>query len=218
MKKMLSLIIAIAMVAMLATTAFASPKNEVTDYDGVIDVCDALRHPEKYSDVEVVTYNNRSEFLDAVFGDENLSDSQKAKIKEYVNSSPEPRAWTDMYLTFRVNVKVTSMYTVQLRFYTKCKALEGAPNPEEFVEVIDSSLKRDLNPNIVKQFKGRLVTHLETAKRLHWILDGDFFNDGTTTWTDGFKITIGESFVIDYTTQHSTDHYDAVNESDNIEI
>lgn len=218
MKKLLSLILIFAMVMMTTTAAFANPQNEAMDYDGSIDAFDVLQHPERYPDVEVITYDNRSEFLDAISSDENLSENRKAEIKEYINNTPESRAWVDQYLTFSVNQKITSSYTVQLRFYTKCRALDGAPNPDSFVEVLDASMKRDLKPTFIKQFEGRLFTHLESATKIHWILDGNFFDNGKTTWSDGFKISIGESFVIDYTTQYSTDFYDSVNEKGDIYI
>ena len=43
-----------------------------------------------------------------------------------------------------------------------------------------------------KQFSGSLYVNLEQADRIFYIINGDFFDNGTTTLSGGLNIGIGE--------------------------
>ena len=58
-----------------------------------------------------------------------------------------------------------------------------------------------------KQFGGTVYVHLEDANRIFYIVNGDFFNNGSTTWNAGVNIGVGRNASIKFGVTNTTSHY-----------
>ena len=108
------------------------------------------------------------------------------------------------------DVTVTSAYHCYPYFYVKWKFSDGSPSPLAMVEVKNANINREYN-GISKQFSGSLYYNLENGRRLYWDLNGDFYNNGTTTVTGGGKVEISESVTMNFSVSTSSSHYKCIN-------
>jgi hypothetical protein len=60
---------------------------------------------------------------------------------------------------------------------------------------------------ISKQFSGTLYYNMENCYTIYMILNGDFFNNGTTTFGTGVAIGVGESCTISFSVSYSSNWY-----------
>ncbi len=81
------------------------------------------------------------------------------------------------------------------------------------VEILNVGMDREYN-GITKQYGGTIYTILEDAGTIFWIVNGDFFNDGTTTVGGGVSIGIDEFATVNFEATYSTDHYGYCYEED----
>lgn len=108
-------------------------------------------------------------------------------------------AW---YRTFYVSVPVTSSYSVGINFY--CSTQEWG-NRIGITEVLNTSLNRSYN-GISKQFGGSVYTNLENANTIYYLVDGDFYNNGTISVNGSMTIEgTGKKFT--FGLSYSSNHY-----------
>lgn len=58
-----------------------------------------------------------------------------------------------------------------------------------------------------KQFSGNIYAKLESNDRIYYSIDGDFFNNGSTTTTGGFNIGVGESISLSFGSSTVSSHF-----------
>ncbi|MGO1469432.1 MAG: hypothetical protein ACTHW2_05360 [Tissierella sp.] len=203
MKKMLASLI-ICFCVLIFTNVdplYASDYKE----SNVIDVFDVIDNPEDYDDTKVIMHEDVFAYIEVLRNDPNINKETK---KELINSTLQDsrnKAVSYSYATITETVKVTSSYSCRPYFYTKFK-YSGSPNPSAMVQVDYADINRSWN-GISKIFGGNLHYKLETYKSLYWDLNGDFYNNGSTTVGTSFKIGIGESFALTFDAGYATDHY-----------
>ncbi|WP_427337682.1 hypothetical protein [Caloranaerobacter sp. DY30410] len=108
--------------------------------------------------------------------------------------------------TYRVissRFTVTSVYKPSLVFY--CETSEGG-SFWGIVKILYVGMNREYN-GIVKQFNGTVYSNLENAGRIFWIVNGDFYDKGTTTFSGGVDIGIGESATVKFNLSYSSNYY-----------
>jgi len=76
---------------------------------------------------------------------------------------------------------VTSAYKPTIKVY--CETAEGE-NDWEIVKVSNVGMNRTYN-NVSKEFNGDIYANLENSNTIYWIVNGDFYNNGTTIFSKG---------------------------------
>lgn len=107
------------------------------------------------------------------------------------------------YRTLSSQFTVTALYKPSVKFY--CKTSEGT-SAWGIVEIINAYMNREYD-GMSKQFEGELYVNLESAYQIHYIVNGDFYDNGTTTVTFGVPIPVGGGGVVTFGVTYSSNHY-----------
>ncbi|WP_300903037.1 hypothetical protein [uncultured Clostridium sp.] len=145
---------------------------------------------------KLLTYD---ELINEVIKNENLSVEEAKKflrINDMLRNG-------DYYRTYTYRVQVTSSYKPTIVFY--CKTSEWN-NYRGIISVLNTSLNRSYN-GVSKQFSGTLYTNLEDAETIYFELNGDFYDNGTTTFSGGTSIKVGEKTTINFGVNYATSHF-----------
>ncbi len=117
-----------------------------------------------------------------------------------LNATPSSYA---QYRTLGITVTVNSSYKVVISCY--CETSE-TPQYLGIIKILYTTLMRDYN-GLSKQFSGNLYMNLETAYRIYYSISGDFYNNGTTTFTGSVEVGLGEGSNISFSVSNSSNWY-----------
>lgn len=145
--------------------------------------------------------------------DENLASKEKDEMIEKVDVISKQKDAYDYWRIYDV-CQVTSSYTCRPYFYTYSEFATGG-YPARIIEVLNANIDRNYN-GISKQFKGSLYYHLEASNKLYWDLNGDFYNNGSTTYSGGVSIKVGGSTTVNFSISGSSNYYAYCNKYDRV--
>lgn len=151
-------------------------------------------------------FRNYDDVLKELMKQRNISiDDAKNMIKEdniiYTKNGKQVRA---TYRTFTKSVEVkANVYKPKIQWY--CETSEYGQY-HGIVKIKRTSLDRSYN-TLTKQFSGDLYSNLESADKIYYELNGDFYNYGTTTYSGGVEIGIGKYGTIKFSISNSSGHY-----------
>lgn len=91
-------------------------------------------------------------------------------------------------------------WTPQIDVYVKAYAYENA-----FVSIVDLNLNRSY-AGVSKVFKGKLEAKMETNKRIYYVINGDFYNNGSISTTRGGSIN-SQYLSYTYSVTSSSNHW-----------
>lgn len=114
-------------------------------------------------------------------------------------NSRAAKSQTTRVLTTRV--EVTSSYKPTIDFYCYINT-DG--HYWGITSIYSVQLNRNYNGTI-KQFSGNIETYLRSAYEIEYIINGDFYNTGTTSTSNGGGVDIGINGVgnVNYTTSNT---------------
>lgn len=121
----------------------------------------------------------------------------------YLNESTERLAYSTYYANIYSEFTVTSEYKPSAYFYC---FIEQNGSTRSIVRLLNANIDRYYN-GISKQFGGNLYYNLETPQRIYYNVNGDWFNNGTTSSTVGSSIGIGGFASINFSVSNSSNHY-----------
>lgn len=133
----------------------------------------------------------------------NFANSRSLKSRSISSAALSARAAT--YHTVSSTVTVNTVYKPTIKFYCKTDTWPGS-SFRAIDKILDISLNRSYN-GMSKQFGGTIYAHLETSNRIYWRLEGDFYNNGTTTYNGKVDIGLGDDSSISFGVSHSKNHY-----------
>ncbi|WP_454055179.1 hypothetical protein [Clostridium sp. Marseille-Q7071] len=148
---------------------------------------------------EVLTFD---EIVQKIAKDNNITLSESARQVES-NFSTEPglkkqsmvaRAAT--YRTITNTFEVDSTYKPSVEFYCQTDEWQGSS-----FRSIEKILNIDMNRNyrgISKGFDGTVYANLEAPNKIYWIVNGNFYNNATTTVNGGVDIKLGENSTVKF--------------------
>ncbi len=124
------------------------------------------------------------------------NDMRKASIKMKTYNTVSAQRAMATYRTVTVTFKVTETYRPQLKFY--CRTSESS-TMWGIYEILNVSMNR-ASMGKTKQFSGTVYTNLENSGKIYWEVNGDFYNEGTTTVGGGgsVKAGIGETASVSF--------------------
>lgn len=144
---------------------------------------------------------------------EQISDEQNISIKkartlldedQLVNTNAGVQVRANKYRTISRMVYVTATYKPTINWY--CMTNESG-NWHGIKKVISTSLNRGYR-GISKVFDGYITTRLENCYTIFYILNGDFFNNGTMTISGGgTDIPIGKDAKVSFSVSYSKKLY-----------
>lgn len=158
--------------------------------------------------VEVEIYDSTQEYMTAIAQDKNINWTTKIKLIQEAStqSATQYADWEYKYATLKFTCKVSSTYSCYPYFYVKFRYAKGADNPNRMESIKYFNIDRNYK-GTSKQFAGTLYANLETGKRLYWDLNGDFYENGTTTVTGGGSLGIGETAKANFSLSYSTQFF-----------
>lgn len=211
----LLVVLTIVMVSQfLGSTSLAAPigdnKNNIQGEINLLSIIeDNSRTPK---DVEVKGPFTLHELAKELAAIEEISVDEAIKILSSKNGGIQTMAQRDYY-TYTRSVRVTSEYRPKVTFY--CEVLRQDFQVLSFFSVKHASLDRKYN-GMSKQFGGELYYNLERNDRLYYELNGDFYDNGTTTSSGGFEIGLGDEAKIKFNISYSSNFYEYCSYRDRI--
>ncbi|WP_074021991.1 hypothetical protein [Traorella massiliensis] len=197
MKKAISCFIALLIVVCMssfhALAANSENSNEVSLDDNETKVS------------EVMTFD---EMADCIAEDTGIAKDEAIKIllqnpSYSVNSLSIATPMAATYRTLSKSIEVTSVYKPTVNFY--CQTSEASTMAGiRYIEY--AYINRGYN-GISKQFGGTFWYKLSDINNIFFIVNGDWYNNGTTTYTGGVSIGVGGYATINFTVSYSTNHY-----------
>ncbi|MGS0534394.1 hypothetical protein ACU80C_32010 (plasmid) [Bacillus mycoides] len=120
--------------------------------------------------------------------------------------------------TFRTlanNFSVTPFYSPSVKFY--CETDEWGGSFRGIKEIKYINMDRASN-GLSKTFSGTVQANLEDPNRIFYIVNGDFYNNGTTTVNGGVSITIGKHGSVTFGASYASSHYKYTYKEGNVYI
>ncbi len=105
------------------------------------------------------------------------------------------------YIHFYKTINVSLLYTPELDIYVKCTGYE-----RDFVSIYDLNLNRS-SDGYVKQFAGKCTAKVQDADTIYWVINGDWYDNGTTTETISSSVTLG-GFELGCSVSYASNWYD----------
>ena len=124
----------------------------------------------------------------------------KKQILKKINQTTMNEA---KYIIFTSPILVKSGYMPSLKFYCQISpnGLRGG-----IVKVIDVFMNKNYK-GISKEFKGDVFNNLESAHRIYWYLNGDFYDNVNTRYRSGIERNIGKIASLHLKTSYESGHY-----------
>lgn len=139
---------------------------------------------------------------------------------EQMNNLPNPlgltRSRVNKYYTVSTQISVTAAY--KPTFYAYCLGWEdkgASVMPRGLIEIQYVDLNRSYK-GLSKQFSGRIYGRLEDNWTLYYDVNGDFYNNGTTSADIGGSAGIDKVAEANFSIAYASNHYKYVRDSSRI--
>ncbi|MEK4948737.1 hypothetical protein [Carnobacterium sp. FSL W8-0810] len=131
-----------------------------------------------------------------------ITEAQELVVDNSVTQS-RMSAQAATYRTLSQQFTVTSSYKPTMRFY--CQTSESG-SFHGILKIMNVNMIRGYN-GVTKQFSGTVYVNLERSDKIFYIVNGDFYNNGTTTVNTGVSIGVGKQASINFGVSKSSNHY-----------
>lgn len=212
-KKSLISVLALGSIFVSTQTSFASElksnhgKNVIngsTDLKAPnTEVSEVLTFDELVKRISIDNGISEFEAANQVIKSRNSDKLRSSSTSTLASSETIVSPYAATYRTISAPFTVKTEYKPQLRFY--CETSEGG-GYWGIVKILNVGMNRSYN-GLTKQFGGTVYTNLETAARIYWVVNGDFFENGTTTVSGGVNIGVGGTDVVNFNVSYSSNHY-----------
>ncbi len=210
-KKAFSIILSLILtVSFTLLNVHAMGETRITES---IDIIDVINNPEKYPDIKV-TVETPYEYINTLKQDKLISPQQREVLINEAQHDLLLRSTTETYsyVTIKRTVTVTSEYSCYPYFRFKAQTFGGVP--ALLVSLNYANIDRAYN-GISKQFGGTLFVNLDDSTNFYWDLNGDFYNNGTTTGGFSGSINVGNVVNIGFSASETSNHYKYIQHDEN---
>ncbi|WP_445486559.1 hypothetical protein [Niallia sp. 03133] len=216
--KLKKLVIPGLIVGLISTqgiTAYASPldnsQNNKTQNQAISNTIDINNLDESNTIVsDVMTFD---EMVKKIASDENKSEkavkdeliasSTKNLSSKSARTSAAVSVQSATYRTLSSSFTVNTNYKPTLNFY--CQTTEGG-GFRAIVAIKKVTMNRSYN-GTSHPFGGSVYTNLEDPNRIYWIVEGDFYDNGTTTGGGAVDIKVGGALSINFNISYASNWY-----------
>ncbi|MGZ7443221.1 hypothetical protein [Paenibacillus sp. TH7-28] len=198
-------------IPLVAADDFAASRNPADNVEASINV------QQEVSDMQMSDVLTFDELVSTYANDSGISVEQARETllsnfysgKRTKTATISPQLAT--YRTFTAQLNAMKSYKPSLKFY--CETTEGGYSFYGILKVLSTTMNR-VYQGVSKQYAGTVYTNLEHANRIHYIVSGDFYDNGTTTISGGGTAGIGESFELSFSVSYSSNWYATIYEED----
>ena len=141
---------------------------------------------------------------------ERISNDQKITIKQATESIINNNLGKSLYsikaATYRTisnSFTVTSTYKPTMNFY--CETTESG-GFRAIKKILNVGMNRSYG-GVSKQYQGSVYVKLEDPNRIYYNVNGDFYNNGTTTVNGGISVGVGSSATVKFGISHASNHF-----------
>lgn len=214
MKKRLNLILVVALLAAIIfpSNIFAANLTEESIYE-TIDINKAING--EYDDITVKFLTDKEMIDVLVSSGFSVEDAEMEILEKYsnstsVNSNFSIQESRNVYLSKRLDVAYN--YKPKAEFYCNVEVGHGTGLIRK---IYHADLDRSYN-GISKEYRGNLHYHLMSYTHIHFNVNGDFYNYGTTTFSGGGSVGVGEVASSNFSISNSSSHFKYVNIKEDI--
>lgn len=211
MKRIMSTIFTFTLVFLLCVPTFAtediqkSKMLKLNSADNDVVISEVMSFDELVAEISKDSGVDKRDVEEEIFysemKDKKMDRSRNFFAKEMLVSSLR----SSTFRTFSDRVDVNDNYRPSVKFY--CQTSEGG-GFLGIVKILNVGMNRK-NNGMTKQFGGTIYTNLENAGTIYWSVDGNFYNNGTTTCSGGVNVGIDDFASVNFNVSHSTDFYDS---------
>lgn len=217
-KILTSLALALSMIVVSGTTVFATDSSIAPTISNSVfneNLSGTASLNDSTSIVsEALTFD---EIVSEIAKDNNISEEEAAlQVESSFQTSPdgtsrisraqaalEARAST--YHTISSTVTVTSTYKPTVKFYCLTDTWPGS-SFRAIEKILNISLDRSYN-GTSKGFGGTIYANLETSNSIYWIVEGDYYNNSSSTGSGSVNIGLGGGSSITLSATSQSNHY-----------
>lgn len=179
-KKCISLVLSLSLLfSVSCVPTFAAESSSITSTHTI-----AL---DQIADSSNVYISDAMTFTEMVNYFANKNNISYEKALTHFPNTAQSRSVSATYRTLSVGLTVTSEYHPSIDFY--CETSETS-NYWGIVSIYSVHLNRGYN-GISRQFSGTLEFWLRSAYQIEYIINGDFYYNGTTTVSGGEGVNVG---------------------------
>ena len=189
MNRTKKLVVLLLSFIMLLSISVNATEVESQGTIGIIDFSNIENNPN-VSVSEVLTF---SEMVERYA--KNAGITYWEALEMFPNASSTYSARGVYYREFTVTLDVDKKYKPSLKFY--CETAEGG-NFRNINAIYSVQLVREYNGKS-KQFSGDIQVWLRNTYAIEYVVNGDFYNNGTTTFSGGGNGKFGIAEIIDLT-------------------
>lgn len=213
LKGILATVLATTMFSQTNYFASAEEDNAVEGAEGILDL--------NSRDVVVKDNLTFDEIVAEIANDQNISLNEAAKLLDGNSGNNLLRknglstlaaATSATYATLTKQITVKSSYKPELKFYCE---VSTSGSFHGIVKIKTFYMNRVYN-GMSKKYAGKFYVNLEDANRIHYILDGDFYNNGTVSGEIGGEVGLKKSSTLQIKVSGATDHYAGVGQEGNV--
>ena len=160
----------------------------------------------QYDDLDTSRILTYDEMVNTLIENEGLTkiEAQKLLDKNFVPIGRNISSRAATYRTISSQFEVTSIYRPTLNFY--CQTSEGGGSFRGILKILNVGMNRSYGI-LSKTFTGSVYTHLQDPNRIYWVVNGDFYNNGTTTVNGAVSIGLGKTASISFGASNTSGHY-----------
>ena len=209
MKKIISLLLVLGMI-LTATmvTSFAGEAVEAQEPNS-IQLIGVMGNDDADRNVTASAVMDYEELVHYYMNEKGVSeDVAKAELAEKgITGNPTTRAANAIrYQVFGRTVEVTSAYKPRIDFYCEVSH-SGSGGAFWSVKKIYNVELVTKPGNISKTFNGTLKYWLRGGRSIEYVINGKFYNNGTTTISGGGNIGVGESATLNFSVSVTSSYY-----------
>lgn len=179
--------------------AYVSKEKAATETRGVVSLADLAQDHEK-TEAELMTFDEMVNDI-AAKHDMTYEEALATLPKEVRDDQTRKDIG---YIARSVTLEVTDAYKPYIEFYCRI-AYDG--NLFNILSIYNLELVRQgYDSTLSKQFNGTLKVWLRSGQKIEYAINGDFYNDGTTTSKGGIGVNAGidQSTAVLFTISPST--------------
>ena len=222
LKSALATSLAITMFSQTGHFVSAEENSAVGEKEGFLDL--------NSSDVVVKDNLTFDELVAEMANDQNISlseaekllnedsDNNRNNLLQQNSSSPfssnslmDTRALPE-YATITKQIRVTATYKPSLKFYCQVSTSGSFHG----IQKIKKFYMNRVHAGVTKRYAGKFYVNLEDPNRIHYILDGDFYNNGTVSGEMGGEVGLKKSSTLQIKVSGASDHYAGVGQEGNV--
>lgn len=190
-----------------ASTVETDESFEATGNISIVDesssVSEVLTFDELVDEIAADTGKTVDQVESDIIASKSAEMRKTADSKEISNAEIEIIARSASYRSITDQFTVTSTYKPYVKFY--CETSEGTYY-WGILEILNVGMDREYN-STTKQFGGTVYVNLENAYTIFWIVNGDFYNNGTTTSSGGVNVGVGDYASVGFDASYTSSHY-----------